>query len=186
MTLPRMSTHVARAVAVWAQAGIEVRERSPAAIVPPPLGLLDVDHKDDRAINLTDEEKQLVHLKEPSPPRSPVGSDFNVYYVKTLEGDPSGIAYIHHGPFICVQGGDPDHPELLQKGVTVAALAHEMGHHILKTWPGDHHKTATGAEWPVTNIMHRHDTEAGRDLDRSQVEHVVRNTASISTLVLQP
>ncbi|MDQ3916553.1 MAG: OmpA family protein [Actinomycetota bacterium] len=165
---------IGEAAAVWAQAGIEVRERSVATGVVPPAGLEDIDHVQNSA-NLTQDERQLVGLVAPSPARSAVVTDLNVYYVRSITGPPAGVAYVARRT-ICLEG----------PAATDLALAHEAGHHFLAAWPGSDHLDASGNDWPDTNLMHRADTGRGRDLDRTQVANIVAHPRGIPSLVVEP
>lgn len=165
--------HIARAVSVWAQAGIEVRQGTVGIDVPPPAGLLDIDHVDDTGINLTQDERQLVGQAAPSPARSAVPTDMNVYYVRSFQGPPAGIAFPNTN-VICLEA----------PAITDDALAHEMGHHLLR--PGDDHADATGTPWPQSNVMHPFDTGNGSDLDRAQVANIVLNAPTNPVIVIGP
>jgi peptidoglycan hydrolase-like protein with peptidoglycan-binding domain/flagellar motor protein MotB len=177
VTLATIRRHIAQAAAVWAQAGIEVRERSAAAGIPPPHDLIVLDHTDPFGVNLTTEERQLLGFDAPSPAKSAVATDLNVYYVKEIQGATSGFAYLAAGTTAIA---------LEAPVLTDVTLSHEAGHHIMMRWPGDHHADLSGTSWPATNVMDTPDTGNGRDLDRTQVENIVRNTPTIVPLVIVP
>ncbi|MDQ3916555.1 MAG: OmpA family protein [Actinomycetota bacterium] len=174
ITVADIDRHIARAASAWAQAGIEVRRRSMLVGVAPPAGLLDIDHTDDFGINLTLDERRLVGRAEPFPARSPVPTDVNVYYIRSLQGPPSGIAFPNTN-VIALEGGVSD-----------PSLAHEMGHHIITAWGGSEHQDRAGRDWPDTNILHGVGVATRRDLDRSQVANVVANTAAVRIIVIEP
>lgn len=176
-TVAAALSHFERAVSVWAQAGIEVKRRALDMAVAPLPSLLEIDHVDDHGINLTLDERQLVGRTPPSPVLSGVASDVNMFYVRSLQGAPSGFAYLAAPtPTVCLE----------TPLITVAAFAHEIGHHLLVAWPGDHHKDLGGTNWPERNIMHGVDTGNGTDLDRAQVANIAQSTDFISALVVEP
>ncbi|HEV2756800.1 MAG TPA: OmpA family protein [Actinomycetota bacterium] len=174
ITAAAIDRHIAAAAAAWAQAGIEVRRRSVLVGVVPPPGLLDINHTDDTGINLTQDELQLVGRAAPSPARSPVASDVNVYYIRSLQGSPWGIAFPNTN-VIALEGGVID-----------SSLAHEIGHHVITAWGGDEHQDLARNAWPDTNILHAVGVTTRRDLDRSQVANVVANTARVPIIVIEP
>jgi hypothetical protein len=175
-TVANAQSHFARAVSVWAQAGVEVKQRVLDMNVAPLPGLLDIDHVPP-GTNPTLDELQLMGRAFPSPARSGVASDINMYYVRSLQGEPSGLAYL----------AAPTPTVALEAPlIRVTAFAHEVGHHLLVFWPGDSHKDAGGTDWPESNIMHPVDTGNGTDLDRAQVASIVQNTDAIPALVVEP
>jgi outer membrane protein OmpA-like peptidoglycan-associated protein len=162
--------HLQEATRVWAQAGLEVREGSAADRVDPPEGLLDLDHESGRP--RTKEERQLVGDEEPKPERSATNTDLNIYYVRTVEGPAAGVSY-----------GDKKVIALGASEISNLALAHEIGHQILVGW-GDEHVDPQGKDWPRANVMFREDTGTGRDLDRTQVENILRFRRAHAILVV--
>lgn len=155
----------------WAQAGIEVRERSAAEIAPPFAGILDLAHTDNTGQNLTVDQRRLVGAAAPSPPASGTAGDLNVYYVRSIQGPPSGIAFPNH-PVIALEGADA----LGTQRTTDLALAHEIGHQIIDNWGGDEHQeqTAPPRDWPAGNVLHPQDT-GGSDVERAQVQNILTN-----------
>lgn len=174
ITLPDLQRKIARASRIWAQAGIEVKNRRITAPVEVPAELLDVEHTDNTGIRLTEEEKRLVGriVRAGDPTRSNIATDLNVFYVRSLDrppppaADPAGIAY-------------PNDPVIIAEGPTTKdeALAHEIGHQIIDWGGRDEHKDLTGAGWPTTNVLHQFDTGGG-EVDRSQVLDILNSTSA--------
>ena len=170
ISLADLNARLARADRVWAQAGVEIRGRTVTALVAVPNDLIDVAHTDDTGVSLTDDEKRLCGVPTPAadpadPPLSAVLSDLNVFYIRTMDGPPAGIAF-------------PTHPVILLEGTsTPEALAHEIGHQILSAWGGDEHQDQGGNDWPGTNVMNRFDA-GGIDVDSTQAVNILRHVAA--------
>jgi outer membrane protein OmpA-like peptidoglycan-associated protein len=170
---------IQRANRIWAQAGVEVKERSIRDAVPDPDKLLDLDTNDDPNKGKTDEEKRLLgeHPDCAVTPavcatRSPNAKDLNIYYLHDIKGPAAGLAY-----------GGTTVIAIEAPSVTDNALAHEIGHQILIDWAckGDppeqrEHKDPSCTFWPSGNVMHQFDTEDSINVDKSQTENIVQNS----------
>lgn len=174
--------HIRRARRVWAQAGVEVKERSAVASVADPGGLLQLDHDVPFSRRLTNEERQLLGLRAPSPTRSAVATDLNIYYVEEIVGPAAGVAYNREGWITPI--ADPGQSAIaveinIEPGDTVLALdtilAHEMGHMLIVGWGGNEHADFAGTIWPNNFVMHDRVAE-GTDLHRTQVQNILLTT----------
>jgi hypothetical protein len=156
--------HVPKAQRAWAQAGIEVKLRAaPGEVAPADEALLDLDHTDDKGEHLTGAEQQLVGRKEPSPARSAVFTDLNVYYLRSI-GRPGGAA----GGGTVKGIAYPNDPVIgIARAASDTALSHEIGHQLHQS-----HKDAAGDDWPLRNVMHPEDTGDQRDVDPAQATRI--------------
>jgi len=172
-------SHVEQTRAVWTQAGIEVRERKINMNIADPGTLKNFEVSDvTKNSQLTDDERLLLGIAGQTPPRSPVATDLNVFYVQSLrtrEDDPTPVGNTYDAAdfrqptyslltIVLEMSGNQKH---------VLDLAHEMGHMFLKRWPKDDHLDPRGNAWPPQNLMHEFSTGKGGDLDRTQVENVL-------------
>jgi len=168
--------HISRANRAWAQAGVEIKERSAIASVPPPPNLLSLDQNVPFNGKLTNEEKLLLSIVKPgNPTRSPTATDINVYYVHDLKRALATTYESEHHSEVT----DPT-----QSGIAVSladvlstlendtTLSHELGHLILVKWGADEHKDKSGTEWPTANVM-KTPASGAIELDRAQVENVL-------------
>lgn len=170
-TVADVRRQIARDNRIWAQAGIEVRERS-IQIVADPGGLLELD---DNGTNvLTADEQRLIGQIPGGPAHSATGTDLNVYYVKDIHGPPSGLSY---------KGRVPPCAAIEGPSVTDSALAHETGHWLLVNGLGDNHTDQNGVAYPSNNVLHVTDTGGG-DVDQGQVTNILPNVSPI--LVVLP
>ncbi|HEU4885055.1 MAG TPA: hypothetical protein VFT45_22535, partial [Longimicrobium sp.] len=174
---------------IWAQAGVEVRERSVAEIAPP-AGLLDLDTLASRTPfsgTLSAEENTLLGITAGgNPPRSATANDMNLYFVRSFtDPDPArpaptagAIAYATES-FSAISEPGQSAIAYLGAGLTDNALAHELGHHLLRGWPGDEHddNQTPPVAWPVTNVMHFQNVPTATQLARPQVQNVLDATA---------
>ncbi|HEV3469731.1 MAG TPA: hypothetical protein VG148_10450 [Pyrinomonadaceae bacterium] len=177
--LAAIRRHIRRANQLWAQAGIEVKERSAAAPVAHPSGLNDIDFTLPFASTLTTKERRLLGLLPNGPSRSAVLRDMNVYYVRRINGPPAGVAY--SGESYPGLIADPNNTAIAIEGPVISdlGLAHELGHHFLRAW-GDEHKDQTATpptDWPAANIMHPADTGTATTIDRTQVLNILNGTS---------
>jgi outer membrane protein OmpA-like peptidoglycan-associated protein len=177
---------IARANRIWAQAGVEIRERSVNDAVPDPGGLLQLD--DNGTAVLTTDEQKLLGQIPGGPAHSATATDLNVYYVQDIKGAASGISFKGRAPRVTAMEG-PD--------VSDAALAHEIGHWLLVGWgspagvgvdgnptlAGDEHVDLNGKGWPDTNVMCKFDTNKDGNVDQTQVANIL---PSVSPVVVLP
>jgi outer membrane protein OmpA-like peptidoglycan-associated protein len=162
-----------RANRVWAQAGLEVKERKIQDSVPAPPGLLQLDHNSNSP-TLTDDEQKLVGLKPGGPSYSTISTDLNVFYVEDITSPALGVSY--------KSVVAPGHRVIALKGprITDAALSHEIGHQMLVNWAGvnsngqiDEHVDLSGHDWPETNVLHRTDVDSAKDVDKTQAQNIL-------------
>jgi hypothetical protein len=174
--------HLRRARRIWAQAGVEVKERSVAGSVPAPGGLLQLDHDVPFSRRLTNEERQLLGMLAPRPTRSAVATDINVYYVEEINGPAAGVSYNSEGWLDPI--ADPGQSALAieipsDSEITDQAkdtiLAHEMGHLLIVGWGGNEHANLVGSLWPANFVMHEA-VGAGADLDKTQAQNILLTT----------
>ncbi len=169
--------HIQRANRVWAQAGLEFKERSVRDGVAAPDGLLNLDHDVPFSGTLTAEEKILCGISPNGPARSGVATDLNVYYVETINGPAAGVAYSRESfREIAAPAQTAIAAEItsdMAQDAADAILAHETGHHLLVNWGGDEHQDHAGTNWPDKVIMHPAVTDQ-RDVDRTQVENILQ------------
>jgi hypothetical protein len=160
---------------VWAQAGIEVRERGVDSSVADPGTLLDLDGFNINPFTgaLTAEEQTLLALN-----RSAVNSDVNVYYVRSIDNGASGEG-ISSDEFAAVV--DPNGSGII---LAVTAFdtnqAHELGHLLLQS--RDEHRVA-GVDRPAANLMHPQSVAGPRALDSGQVNRAIRAGNPFVTIV---
>lgn len=180
---------IGRANRIWAQAGIEVKERAVQDSVPDPGGLLQLD--DNGTATLTTDEQKLIGLIPGGPVPSPVATDLNVYYLQDIKGSPSGLSFKGQPA--------PARPTVALEGpkITDAALPHEIGHWLLRGWAspagigadgkptqaGDEHVDLTGKAWPDTNVMHKFDVDKDGNVDKSQVTNILPNVSPVVVVV---
>lgn len=173
--------HIQRANRTWAQAGIETKERSVRdSVAPPSPELLDIDTKaNDHPFFgvLTSKEKQLLEISPNGPARSTTASDINIYYVRSITDPVLGVSYNREGFPSVVEPGQ-DAIAISDSHVTLTAMSHEIGHMVLINWGGEEHQdhSTPPKDWPPNNVMHLHDTVAGVDVDRTQVENILTST----------
>ncbi len=147
---------IQRANRVWAQAGIEVKEREIRVGVQDPGGLLDLDTSD-RVQGRSEEERRLTGrhpdcATNPAscPVRSATSTDLNVYYLRNLGLSTLGLAY-EPETVIAIEGG---------AWLRDFTLAHEIGHHLIVNWPcrkfaegfAEHYQPDCEG-WPFTNVL---------------------------------
>ena len=151
---------------IWAQAGLEVRERGINSSVADPGTLLDLDGFDIAPFTgtLTAEERTLLALN-----RSPVNSDVNIYYVRSIDNGASGEG-ISSDEFAAVV--DPtDSGVILAVTAFNTNQAHEVGHLLIHN--GDEHSVG-GVARPAANLMHPFSVAGQRNLDSGQVLRAIR------------
>ena len=179
-TVSDVRRQIARANRIWAQAGIEIRERS-IQVVPDPGGLLQLD--DNGTAALTTDEQKLLGQIPGGPSHSTTATDLNVYYLQDFKGPPSGASFKGRAPAVIAIEGP---------SVTDSALAHEIGHWLLVNWlspagtdatgkptpAGNEHVDLNGKAWPDSNVLHQHDTNGG-DVDRAQLINVLPNNSPV-------
>jgi hypothetical protein len=162
---------------VWAQAGVEIKERSAVDGLTAPAGLNDLDHNSPFNGRLTAEERQLLNITPGGPGRSPTASDLNVYYLRSIGGPASGTAFTRES-FSAMT--DPGQSAIALEGPAISdvAPAHEIGHMLLIAWPGEEHQDQQSppVDWPDSNVMHPVDTGNGTDLDQTQVVNILVST----------
>lgn len=181
VTVQDVRRHVHLAGEAWAQAGFEIEARSIRTSVPDPADFahLEIDSELNR---LTQKERRFLGLEAPSPARSPVVTDINVYYVNLITGDPAGSTY-RNGTGVSTI--DLQHAAIAVEVLSGASavgvsarkqdmiLAHELGHLLLINWGADEHHRRDDTPWPSNFLMHASLTE-GADLHGSQAEHILR------------
>jgi hypothetical protein len=168
--------HIGLANRAWAQAGLEVKERSVVDSVPAPDGLLKLDHDVPFSGNLTAEERLLTGVTPGGPTRSAVATDLNIYYVKEINGPAAGVTYSHES-FTGIT--DParsviaiEIPSDQDADATDCILTHELGHHLIVNWGADEHQNHAGKDWPDGVVMHPA-VSVQKDLDREHVVHIL-------------
>lgn len=178
-----MRQHIQRANRTWAQAGIEVKERGVNDnVAPPSPGLLDLETRgnDHPFLGiLTAKEQQLLGMTAGGPARSATASDVNIYYVRSITNPVLGVSYNEESFPSIVEPGQ-DAIAISDSNTTVTAPSHEIGHLILLNWGGDEHQdqSTPPKDWPESNVMHRHDTVRGVDVDQTQVRNILLSTAT--------
>jgi outer membrane protein OmpA-like peptidoglycan-associated protein len=176
-TVADIRRHLTRANRVWAQAGVEIKERSAVDGLTAPAGLNDLDHNSPFNGRLTAEERQLLNITPGGPGRSPTASDLNVYYLRSIGGPASGTAFTRES-FSAMT--DPGQSAIALEGPAISdvAPAHEIGHMLLIAWPGEEHQDQQSppVDWPDSNVMHPVDTGNGTDLDQTQVVNILVST----------
>ena len=171
-----LHSHIQTADRVWAQAGIEIRERGITPTQADPGGLLNLDGFSISPFTgtLTASERQLLNLN-----RSAVVSDINVYYVRSIDNGLAGEG-ISSDDFPG-QVTDPNQSGIILASLPTATapttlqltvLAHELGHLLIHN--GDEHSSAPGVNFPVTNVMNPAPGEASRNLINTQVTAAIR------------
>jgi outer membrane protein OmpA-like peptidoglycan-associated protein len=173
---------IARANRIWAQAGVEIKERSVNDAVPDPGGLLQLDDNGTATLT-TDEQKLLGHIPG-GPAHSATATDLNVYYVEDIKGAASGLSF---------KGRTPRVTALEGPHVSDAALAHEIGHWLLVGWgspagigidgnptlAGDEHVDLNGRGWPETNVMNKFDTNKDGNVDQTQAANILPSVSPV-------
>jgi hypothetical protein len=193
-TAPFIRGLIATANRVWAQAGVEIRERSVATGVAPPAGgliLATLERRPSRTGQLTNPERRLLNLLPNGPARSAVANDMNVYFIGMFT-DPNptpinlanvaslgGVAYSTEGFFGVTE---PGHSGIAMEGNVPPGplLAHELGHHLLRNWAFDEHADLQTPQvpWGATNVMRSFVFPTSTGVDRTQVENILTGTAA--------
>lgn len=170
---------------IWAQGGIEIKERSVQVGVQDPGGLLELERGDS---GRTEEEQRLLgtHPDCAANPagcavKSPTASDLNVYYLREID-DALGVSYTGEN-VIAIEG----------PGRHDSTLAHEIGHQLMSGWgcagtadTSGEHLDPDCDDWPDTNIMTPSSgTPPRRDIDASQVENVLDHANTTAILVIE-
>jgi outer membrane protein OmpA-like peptidoglycan-associated protein len=194
-TQPFIDNLVTSANRVWAQAGVEVRARSSTLNVTPPAGLLQVDTLVNRTpftSTLTAEEQQLLGITANGPARSTVANDMNVYFIQAFTDPnptPANLAAVASLGAVAYAAEsfpatitEPGQSAIAMEGnvSTTPFLAHELGHHLLRSWVGDEHADAATPQvaWPATNVMSATVFATATGVDRTQVQNILDGTAA--------
>lgn len=185
MNTATIRRHISHANGLWAQAGLEIKERSVQDGVTAPAGLSDLQTGTTTpagGYTFSTEEERLTgsHVNCPTgcPTRSTTATDINIYYLRDIQGAPSGLAYENHAT-IALEG----------PSITDTAPSHEIGHMILVAWGNpDEHRDTGGTYWPSSNVMHRYDTTSGIDVHRTQVENILTSVSNGSNhyIIFEP
>lgn len=169
-------SHIQNSDQIWAQAGIEIRERGITPSIADPGGLLNLDGFSINPFTqtLTDSERRLLNLN-----RSAVASDINIYYVRTIDNGlagegissddfPSQVTDPNQSGIVLANYPSAAAPTILQ----LTVMAHELGHLLIHN--GDEHSNS-GATLPQTNVMNPAPNAASRNLTSTQVTAAIRN-----------
>jgi len=184
--------HIARANRIWAQAGVEIKERvrggNPDGVragVPTPAGLTVLDTLAFPS-PLTDDERRLLGILPGGPTRSDTANDLNIYYVQSFINPETGTVPGATGRAYAAESyteiDEPDETGIAisgSSGPSGELFAHEIGHHLLREWPGSEHQDLASPpqDWPPNDNVMRASVGAGSEnVHPTQVQNIADHT----------